>query len=415
VLFWCVVLFVVAAGLYWIAPWILPVRVVEGPMVQQAGPDGVTLVWFTSRPAATTLAVEVDGQTRTFPSPPAGRRHRVRVDGLAPGQLYNYRILAGPRTLVERVAFQTNKPADHRFTFLVFGDSGRASRVQFRLAGEMARLKPVPDLLVHTGDMVYPDGARVRYPDRFFAPYRELLARVAFWPCLGNHDVTKDGRAEAYAEVFDVPTNGPAGATPRHNYWFDYASARFVVIDSNFETASDALLGQTIAPWVVQTFSAPGPRWRFVVLHHPPFSAGKYAPDERLQRTLVPAFEQVGVDVVFCGHDHNYQRFQPLRGGVATPAEEGGVVYVVTGAGGARLYDLRPRDQRPPTLAFAADQLHSFTQATIEDDTLTLRQFAVDTPRPIDEFTLTQRRDATPPPTSHPALTEPATTQPAAP
>lgn len=407
VLLWCVVIALVTLGLYAVAPWILPARVIEGPMVQLAGPDAVTLVWYTTRPVDCTLVVDADDARRTINSSPAGRRHSVRVDGLAAGRSYRYRLMAGTRALTNVVAFQTNKEADQRFTFVVFGDSGRGTRAQYQLAVEMDRATPRPDLLVHTGDVVYPDGARFRYNENFFAPYRSMLARIGFWPCLGNHDVEKDGSAPAYMEVFELPDNGPPGLPPERNYWFDYGSARFVVLDTNFESTSDALLRDQVAPWIIDVFARPAPHWRFVITHHPPHTAGKYAPDERLQRTIVPAIEQAGVDIVFSGHDHNYQRFAPLRGGVGA---DDGVVYIVTGAGGAKLYDLKPRDQWPPSLVFADSQRHGFTQVTIDGETLTLRQYAIGTPKPIDEFTLTKLR-ATTQPQPAPAPT-PAETQP---
>jgi len=57
-----------------------------------------------------------------------------------------------------------------------------------------------------------------------------------------------------------------------------------------------------------------------------------------VQDALVPLFEQYGVDMVFNGHDHHYERTCPIRAGQCSSAQEGGVVYYVTGGGGAPLY-----------------------------------------------------------------------------
>lgn len=366
ILGWIVIIIVVTVVLRAAAPWVLPVRVYEGPLVQRAGPDAVTLVWYTTRPAACVVKLDVDGQPHEWTSPPDGHRHSVRITGLAPGHSYPYAIHAGVRQLTTNLTLQTSRTDPH-FSFLVFGDSGKGTRGQYLLADDMARVNPPPEFLLHTGDLIYPDGARLRYEENFFAPYHALLSRVAFWPSLGNHDV-KDNGGAAYREVFELPENGPPGLTPEHNYWFDYASARFVVFDSN---ASEEVLGNQIAPWLAEVLRDPEPVWRFVVCHHPPYTGGKYEPDARLQRTIVPVLEAGGVDLMFNGHDHTYQRMHALRGGAVVPDGQG-PVYVVTGAGGASLYDLK--QPAPPYVAYESADQFSFTRVTIADRKLTLEQ-----------------------------------------
>jgi len=372
ILLWVILLIVFAAVMHAVAPWILPARIIEGPLVQSVAPQSATLVWYLTRPAPCEVVVMIDGQGRGYPVHSEGRRNVAHLDGLEPGSVYPYEIRTGRRLLTRDLSLRTGAPAGQRFTFLVFGDSGMGSRAQYLLARDMLASQPPPDFILHTGDIVYPAGERKLYEERFFAPYRALLASIPLWPCLGNHDVQDDGTAPAYEEIFVVPENGPAGLPPKHNYWFDHASCRVAVIDSN---ADEKTLRGHVAPWIRSVLAPTDARWKFVVLHHPPYTAGKYPPDATIQDTLVPIFEDTGVDLVFSGHDHNYQRTHPLRGGqVVEPGN--GIVYIVTGAGGAKLYDLRRPDQRPTWIAAAADQHHSFTQVTVEDDQLTVRQIA---------------------------------------
>lgn len=379
---WVAVVVVIGSVLYAIAPWILPARIYEGPYVQMSAPDGVTLIWYTTRPVECRLLVGIRVEEVEVPAESVGRRCRVRLDGLEPDTRYPYRILTDGRVLAEDLAFFTNRLPSQSFSFIVFGDSGRGSREQYSLAAEMTRCRPAADFMLHTGDMVYPDGERHRYEERFFTPYRALLSRITFWPCLGNHDVDDDHRAPAVQEVFETPANGPEGLPEDYNYWFDYANARVVVLDSN---ADEATLAERIAPWVRRVLSEPGaPHWKFVSFHHPPYTGGKYDPDPHIRRTLVPVFDEVGVDIVFNGHDHNYQRTKPLLGGeIVGPAE--GVVYVITGAGGARLYEAR--GETPEYVAAREHDIHSFTHVSIEGEELTLRQVIADGTI-LDEFTL---------------------------
>ena len=206
---------------------------------------------------------------------------------------------------------------------------------------------------------------------------------MCFWPCLGNHDIAEPDLGAPYLEVFELPENGPTGSTPERSYWFDYAAARIAVIDINLD---EPQLRDVVAPWLTDVMSEPGPRWKFVSLHHPPYTGGAYQPDQRVQNALVPVFEAVGVDIVFAGHDHMYQRTAPIRAGEVV--EEGaGVVYVVSGAGGALIYDALPPDQRPAYVIALNDEVHSFTRVNIDGDTLRLRQIAVDG-EVIDDWTL---------------------------
>jgi 3',5'-cyclic AMP phosphodiesterase CpdA len=381
ILFWIAVIMVVATLMTAAAPWILPVRIIEGPIVQLPATNGVTLVWYTTRPTECTLTVSAGDQQRKIPATSQARRHLARVDGLEPGTAYTYSIAAGRRPLLEDAQFQTDRLPGQRYDFFLLGDSGRGTREQYSLAADMTRHRPQPDFLVHTGDLVYSDGARHKYDERFFVPYRFLLRRVAFWPCLGNHDVDAAHEAKAYQEVFELPQNGPAGLPADFNYWFDYATSRVAVVDT---TASEEQLRTSVAPWLQEVLADPAPEWRFVVLHHPPYTGGKYQPDERVQRTLVPVIDEARVDIVFSGHDHMYQRTHPLRGN-AIGEPGAGTVYVITAAGGAALYE--PSGPRPAFIATLDHEHFSFTHVAIEEDTLTLRQVALGG-SVLDEFTL---------------------------
>jgi len=368
---------------YWFSllALVLPTDLAEGPMVQLLGEDTATIVWFTSRPDSTdTFRYVFDGRSeRTMPVERDGTRHRVKLTGLSADTRYAYTI-ALPSRVLAAASCRTAKPAGKSFTFLAFGDSGLGGPEQYRLAARMIDYRP--DFIVHTGDLIYPGGERWRYRERFFEPYAALIRELPFWPSLGNHDVGKRNKGQPFRDVFDLPENGPATQPPEYNYWFDYADARFVVINSN---VGIEVLRDEVAPWCEQVLGSAKARWKFAVFHHPPYTNGKYAPNTNEQSTLVPAFERTGVDIVFCGHDHLYERTVPMRGGA--PAD-GGVVYVVSGAGGAELYKLKK--DMPSYYAASYDGTHGFTVISIDGDALTLRQVDIDG-RTIDDWSTTKK------------------------
>lgn len=380
ILLWAVIFILVNIGLYSIAPWILPVRVIEGPFVQQATETSAIIVCYTTRAAALTLQVE-GGKANPLPQTEP-TRHAFKLEGLQPGNRYPYRILAGDR-LLTKDELRANRAANQSFRFIVFGDSGRGTREQYALAGDIARADP--HMILHTGDLVYPSGDRSDYNERFFAPYRNLIGKIPFWTSLGNHDVGKPSFGEPYRSVFELPLNGPAGVQAENNYWFDYGPARFIIFDSNVDQET---LATKIAPWIFATFASAPPdraRWRFVCFHHPPYTAGKYAPgDGRIRAAIVPVLDAAGVDMVFNGHDHMYARTHPLRAGEIVKAGEG-PVYIISGAGGAQLYEAQPESQRPPLLAILNNGIHSFTQVDVEGDVLNIRQIALGG-KLLDEF-----------------------------
>jgi hypothetical protein len=143
-------------------------------------------------------------------------------------------------------------------------------------------------------------------------------------PCLGNHEKG----SLAYFDVFSLPNN-------ERWYAFSYGCARVVVLDGTTDFAPGSpqhswLLGEMVSP----DYAAAA--WHLAVIHQPPFTASGHSDDRAVQQYLVPLFEEHGVDMVFSGHSHCYERYR-----------NNGVVYIVTGGGGAPLYPLKD-DHAPP-------------------------------------------------------------------
>lgn len=272
----------------------------------------------------------------------------------------------------------------------------------------------------------------------------------------GNHDMaikevgeTGDLRKSADAGAFFVlwsqPLNGPLGRdavrnVPRFvgnaellrplldasgdrfprmaNFSVDYGDSHWLFLDANwYMDWSDPGL----RAWVDADLAAAADKpWKFVVLHQPPFTTDVKHADEQRMRLLADLFEKHGVAVVFGGHNHTYERNHPLKFKV-TPREDGkptdsrgrvagtfefdrawdgktvtrmnGVLYLVTGGGGAKMYiDLSRRadhDNLPPWTAKLIDDVHSLTVMDLERDRLTFRQLAADG-RELDSFVITK-------------------------
>jgi hypothetical protein len=280
-----------------------------------------------------------------------------------------------------------------------------------------------------------------------------LLRSTLFVAAPGNHDIaTRDlGKfpdALAYFYYWAQPLNGPdasegdslvaplvgpeankkafydaAGpAFPRMaTFSFDYGNAHWTVIDAN---GTVDWTNPALQKWVSDDLaSAKGAKWRFVSFHQPGFSSSKSHFDEQSTRIMSPIFEAGKVDVVFTGHVHNYQRTYPLtfvpdlsvvhfapdKTGkqVRTRRMAGkwtldksynstsdtspeGVIYLVTGAGGQRLYNPEQQDAPETWQEFTQkfiSKVHSFTVADIDASTLTVRQVSP-TGQEVDRFVI---------------------------
>jgi len=224
-----------------------------------------------------------------------------------------------------------------------------------------------PDFVVHMGDMIQ-SGLDADADAQYFTPYAGLLARVPFFLALGNHDYGRDFKSPEgrgflkanYTPFHSVPLTG----LPPHYYFFDVGNARFFVLDTN------AFYGAGFAPgleagskqykWLEYFLSRTAKQWKFVVMHEPIYSTGAHGVIAKQLRTLEPLFLKYKVDMVFQGHDHDYERTVPVKEG--RPDENDGIIYVTLGGGGSTIYvQRRNADWSEKFLAtynFAAIEIH---------------------------------------------------------
>lgn len=392
------------------------------------------------------------------------KRHTYKVSGLKPGEKFKYWVTFGGKIVFEAHAAARKGPGDaHRF--VVVGDMGNGSVESMRIAHRIyADYKP--DLLASTGDVVYMLGRASEYLRRFLPIYNArvtdpvvgvpLLSEILAFTSLGNHCVGKmdvdthpsfDEHPDlhAYFMYWSLPLNGPLGDAkakgnipeligdtgrigrflktagerfPRMgNYSFDYGDAHWLVLDANaYMDWTDAEL----QAWVVKDLTAArSAKWKFVNFHQPGFSSNPKHGLEKRMRLLAAIFEEHGVDVVFNGHCHYYERTYPLRFAVEANADgtlidkdgqvkgdftldktfdgvkftkPNGVIYIVSGGGGAKLdpsgIHWRPQDWKPFTHKLIADR-HSFTVVDLDAGSLTLRQIDLGG-KEIDKLVITK-------------------------
>ena len=230
---------------------------------------------------------------------------------------------------------------DGSVRFLVMGDDGTGDREQYEVANQMVRFAsrfPFP-FAIMLGDNIYGSERPQDYDKKFLRPYKALLdAGVEFNAALGNHDDPN----QRYFKPFNLGGN-------RYRT-FKKGNVRFFVIDSNY-------LDPEQVKWLEKELSESGSDWKIAYFHHPLYTTARRGPEVELRAVLEPLFVKHGVDVVFTGHEHIYERMNPQKG-----------IYYFTVGGAAKL---RKGDTRPGALIAARyDRDRSFLIAEIAGDSL---------------------------------------------
>lgn len=280
--------------------------------------------------------------------------HSYRITGLSPATQYIYRIGFTESGKVKYDGYYTLKTSvrgDEPFVFAAYGDTRTNSQDHQAVVDSIIAAKP--DFVIHTGDLVS-DGRSYDQWDTFFKTVKKLYSFVPLFPSLGNHDKN----ADYYYNFFVLPKGG--GKCGEQWYSFDYGKAHFVALDSCYREGNlqDRWLENDLA------MAKGNYDWIFVYFHHPPFSSGSHGSDLDIRERWVEIFEKYGVDVVFSGHDHVYER-----------SKVNGIYCITTGGGGAPKHKVGIKPN--PASLYAESTLH-FCKVSIDGRKLKLEMIRPD-------------------------------------
>jgi hypothetical protein len=276
-------------------------------------------------------------------TPEGTRQYEATVSGLEPATTYYYAVYDRDRLLAggEETHHFTTHPAAGTpapLRFWVVGDSGTGDQHQANVHNAMREFTrrqnhPV-DIYLHVGDMAYGGGTDDEFSRKFFSPYRQTLRNTVCWPAMGNHEgVTSDGQTQIgpYYDCYVLPTHGEAGGLPSGTeayYAFDYGNVHFIVLDSyDLDRSPNA----PMARWLTSDLEQTDADWIFAYWHHPPYTKGSRNSDTEpqlieMRENIMPILEAGGLDMVFSGHSHIYERSMLIDGAYATPTTAEGVV-----------------------------------------------------------------------------------------
>jgi len=220
------------------------------------------------------------------------------------------------------------------------------------------------DLLILLGDNAYLEGTDAQWQGAFFDIYPDIISGTATWPTIGNHEMGAapidicllielpacrkspvvmplggvsessdpasydsdgkgpDGSGPPYLDIFTLPGQGEAGGVAsgtEQYYAFDHANVHIVSLDSQLSNRDPAQRA-AMRDWLVDDLSQNRLDWTIVIFHHPPYSKGENHDSDMeqaeidMRQTFAPVFENHGVDIVYSGHAHSYERSWYLHG-----------------------------------------------------------------------------------------------------
>ena len=194
--------------------------------------------------------------------------------------------------------------------FAVIGDSGTGDKGQYQIGALLAdyRLKFPFEFVIMLGDNLYGGEGAKDYQKKFELPYKAVLdAGVKFYASLGNHDNPN----QRFYKLFNMDGQ-------RYYQFKPKSGIRLFALDSNY-------MDRPQREWLEKELRTSGEEWKICFFHHPLYSSGeRHGPDLELRSVLEPMFLKYGVDVVFAGHEHFYERLKP----------QNGIQYFISGGAG---------------------------------------------------------------------------------
>lgn len=245
--------------------------------------------------------------------------HEVLLKDLLPDTRYYYKVNDSTGTVFSFRTPPTEGEARPTRVW-VLGDSGTANTNAKNVRNAFNKFNggSATDLVLMLGDNAYDSGADCEYQEAFFDMYTSTIAETPVMPSIGNHDAEEDG-GSTYLDIFTLPDDGKTGGVPSGTesyYSFNYSNIHFVSLDS--ETSDRSPTGAMYS-WLMADLEANTQDWTVIYFHHSPYSKGTHDSDHRgamsdMREHYTAVFEMYGVDLVFSGHSHNYERSFPIRG-----------------------------------------------------------------------------------------------------
>lgn len=361
-------------------------------------------------PAGVTVSAEAIETTRLYPGVDLGvigimnyefpmMRHIVKVSGLEKGKTYIWRVGDASRNWWSETGSFTVEDGSQETSFIHIGDPQAQSAAQydtFATLIEKAYEMYDSDFIIDTGDNV-DHGDNFRQWQWFLDGASDTLMNTVLMSAAGNHE---DKGTNAIDKNF-VYSNVPEQDVTTGIYCsFDYNNIHFAILNTNNLDDDDSLNDEQVE-WLKEDMAKSDADWKFVAFHKAMYSNGSHYKDDdvcEIRDELCRLMPELGIDMVFQGHDHVYLRTDSMvnnwveKVNTTTTEFNGktyevkqsplGTVYVISGCSGVKVYNQKEAsltDKYFPRAEVIRDVDDSvFSGVHIVGDTLYFDAYTVD-------------------------------------
>ncbi len=288
--------------------------IIVGPYTQNVSNESITILWETNVATLNnsvlywndSLEYIAYGEENT-------KHHEVRIS--PPFSHGYYKVISdGVESKAHEFKLASYCYSKKYFKCIIYGDSRGVWdnwKNATRVANAINREKP--DIVIHGGDMV--SNGRIEKQWEVWLDFmKPLMQNTTLFAVLGNHE--RNG--SRYYEIFSLPGN-------ERYYSFDYGICHFIILNTN--EAWDESSAQY--KWLENDLANCKKTFKIVCFHEPIYCSGGHSSRKDIREAWEPLFMKYNVSIVFQSHNHYYQRTKPING----------IIYVVTGGGGAPLYE----------------------------------------------------------------------------
>ena len=315
------------------------------------------------------FTVETDTETviRSYPGIDLGiigffasefkiNRHTATLKNLEPGATYYYRVGDAGRDWWSQTGTVTTADGSKDVTFLHLADPQAQNERQYERAWKKVLSAATElydeDFIINTGDIV-DHGDNSKQWSWALDTGADYLMNTFMMPATGNHEGMG---TNATANYFTLP-NLPEQDTSKGVYYsFDYNNVHFAVLNTEDLDEDEGLTDKQL-DWLKKDMQSSDAQWKFVMLHKAPYSQGSHYKDDdvcEIRAQLKNLMPELGIDMVFQGHDHVYMRTGSLvnnrhtaydktylnyKGDIyRTQVLPEGTTYVISGTAGVKTY-----------------------------------------------------------------------------
>ena len=302
--------------------------------------------------------------------------NNVLLTGLTAGTTYDYQVGCGD-LWTDKATFATSDGEKDHADFFVLGD------IQ---AEDLTNITAIRDTLkdrhwnfgLQTGDAVDNPRAYKDWEDYTGLFNGETMGSTNMVQVLGNHEL--QGEALESKTMFGLDASYGGSCYSR-----TYGNVYLAVINY---TGNAAQLRSALE-WLKTDVQSSNADWKILTMHQPPYYTNGAGGNAEINALVPKVVDELGIDVVFSGHDHSLARTNMLRGDEID--EDHGAVYYICGTSGEKSYNITSQGTFDYDRIFALATLDFsaiYLTAHADRDTLTINVYDIAMSAPIDTITL---------------------------